>query len=173
MLISNSCRISWVFYYVIFKASDIPHISPSNIILFEPRAILRSSHSSLILSFFWTTSTLILACSSLDISHQSFRWAIFFHASKIDLFLSYISSFPENLKLGIDQISLVHSVGSVIKLTETYKARRLLYVLIYWLLVHKKFCFGWSSGCAFSSAIYKVMERISLVDIESERLKRV
>ncbi len=69
MLITHGCRISWVFCSAILKALEIRYISASNISLFEPKAILRSCHSSLILSFFQTTSAPVLALSSLNLSH--------------------------------------------------------------------------------------------------------
>ena len=91
MLITHGCRISRVFCSAVLKASEIPHISASNISLFEPRATLRSCHSSLILCFFQTTAAPVLALSSLDPSHQSFKSAIPFCASKI-----VISVWPSN-----------------------------------------------------------------------------
>ncbi len=119
MPITHSCQISRIFYSAILKASEIPHISASNIFLFEPRETLRSCHSSIILSFFQTIAAPILALSNLDPSEQSLKSAFLPCALKIALFLSSISSFPGNLELEIDRIGSVFLAGSIIKLTET------------------------------------------------------
>ena len=124
MPITPGYQISRIFYSAILKASGIPHISASNIFLFESRATFSFCHSSLILSFFQTTAASVVALFSLDLLKQRFKSAIPSCPSKIGLFLSSISSFPGNIELEMYQIGLVSSARSIIKLTEICQARR-------------------------------------------------
>ena len=131
MLITHGCQISYVFCSAILKASEILYIFTSNSSLFELRAILRFCYSSLILSFFQTIAAPVVVLSSLNPLEQSFRSATTFCASKIALFQSFISSFPGNLELEIDQIDSVFSAESIVKLAEICRAKRWPYNLIY------------------------------------------
>ncbi len=157
---------------MVLKASEIPLISAWNIFLFEPSTTLRSCHSSPILSLIQTTSASILTLSSLDQSQQSFKLDISFCVSKNILFLSSISSFSRNLELEINWIGPVPLAESIIKLTETWRAWRWPYDLIYWLLANRESWSDDSLGYAFLSPAWKGMKRTSLVGIELRRLKK-
>lgn len=175
ILIAYGSRIYQPFCSTTLKALDMPQISALNIFFhFGLNQLFCSYHPFSVLSFFHTTATPVLLLSSFDPSHQRFKLAIPVFASRITLFLFSIMSFPRKRDLNTARIGLVPLAGSILNLTDTCRASRWPYVVICWLLTHIASCSGWSSGCIvyFHRPLVKVMGRISLVGIESGRLKR-